>query len=562
VSGLEGSTQYYSDDIHTKDVKALEEQLQALVQSDIKSIAGLEAWLDEERTFMDRIQEAMTGHKIDFYRDTMNQDKRDIYMFDQTNIQPMLLKYQSKLDTKFCSCCFTPELDNSRYGAIRRVRFAKLERFREANIPLLVREKQLGAKYSEIRGAMSVDWKGEMKPYSFGKALLEHPDRSIRATAWRAMAGARRKVKPEVDCVMNELIQLRHQMALNAGYENYREYMFKVKNREYSVQDCYDFHQSVKRHIVPAWNRLADVFRSELRVDTYRPWDSPAKILHAIPYTTVTELLDGVQEMFGETDPYFKERFSFMRENGLLDVESRQGKQQGGFMDPFPATKNAFVFTNFSPSFDAIIALIHEMGHAMNIYLNDDFQEQNWRDEVTELYAHAMELLLLDKLGRFYPDNSEFISAQREELRRALGLLMGPLTRDVFEHWMYTHPDHSAEERDVKFIEISKQFKLSPEDISGFENDIAASWMDTSHYFLHPFYAIEYALSELGALQVLELYRANQESAIAFYKQGASTNFNYSIADIYQRTGIAFDFSEPAVKRTGEFLEGVLAELR
>lgn len=561
MPGLESSTKYYSDDINLKDAEALEKKLQALVQSDIKSTADLEAWLAQERMLIDEIQEAITGHKIDFYRDTMNKAKRDIHMHDHSVIQPVLLKYQAKLDAKFCSCPFTTELDDSRYGAMKRGRLAKQEQFCEANIPLTVREKQLGAKYSEIRGAMSIDWEGGTKPYSFGNALLDHPDRMIRERAWRAMAEARNKVKPEIDKIMDELIQLRHQMARNAGFENYRDYMFRVKNREYSIQDCYDFHKSVERHIVPTWNRLADVFRSELRVDTYRPWDSTAKMLHVIPFTTVTELMDGVQEMFEKTDPYFEERFTFMRENGLLDLESRQGKQTGGFMDPLPATRNTFVFANFSPSFNAIIALIHEMGHAINIYLNGDFQEQNWRDEVTELYSHGMELLLLDKLDSFYPDN-EFKSAQREELRRALGLLIGPLTRDIFEHWMYTHPNHTSQERDEKFLEICKQFKLSPEDTSGLEAEIAASWMDTIHFFLYPFYAIEYSISELGALQLLEIYRDDPEHAVTLYKQGASTNFNYSIADIYQRTGIEFDFSEGVVKRTGAFLESVIEDLK
>lgn len=133
---------------------------------------------------------------------------------------------------------------------------------------------------------------------------------------------------------MNELIQLRHQMALNAGFENYRDYMFKVKSREFSIQDCYDFHNSVERHIVPAWNRLADIFRAELGVEKYRPWDSTAKMLQDNPpFITVAELMDGVQEMFGKTDP-FKQQFTFMRENELLDLDSRQGKQTGGFMDP------------------------------------------------------------------------------------------------------------------------------------------------------------------------------------------------------------------------------------
>jgi oligoendopeptidase F len=79
--------------------------------------------------------------------------------------------------------------------------------------------------------------------------------------------------------------------------------------------------------------------------------------------------MDGVEQMLGKTDLYFQERFWFMRENGLLDLVGRHGKGPGWFCDPLPSTKNAFVFANFSPPFNAAIALIHELGHPMNEYL-------------------------------------------------------------------------------------------------------------------------------------------------------------------------------------------------
>jgi oligoendopeptidase F len=342
--------------------------------------------------------------------------------------------------------------------------------------------------------------------------------------------------------------------------------MFKVKNREYSVQDCYDFHAAVEKYIVPTWNRLSNVFQSELGVDTYRPWDSGAKTLRGAPFSTVTELMDGVQEMLGKTDPYFEEQFKHMRENGLLDLESRQGKSPGGFLSSLRASKNAFIFANIGPSFGAIITLLHEMGHAVNAYMQfltgNDFDEWNIPAEVEELYSHGMELLLLDKLDTFYPDDREFKKAQREELRRAFSLLLGPVSTDLFQHWMYTHPNHTSQERDEKYLEISKRYMDNPVEMSGLESDVASSWIGRIHYFQYPFYAIEYSMSELGALQLLEIYRNDPKKAVALYKQGAGTNLNQSIAVIYQDTGVEFDFSETIVKRTAKFVENVIGELK
>lgn len=565
MSGEVTSTKYYADHSQLQDIQVLEQKFTALVDYDIQSLADFEGWLARERTLSNALQEAMMGHKIDFYRDTTDSDKRDVHRYDQLVISPLLMGYQAALDKKFCDCPWSEELDGRKYGYIRKIRQTKVALFREGNIALAVREQELGSKYSEAMSGRSVLWQGEAKPYPFVRAQLDNSDRAIRETAWRALAKSRSQVKPEVNQLMNELVQVRHQMAVNAGFANYRDYMFKVKNREYSIADCEDFHACVERHIVPAWNRLIDVIQLELGVDTVRPWDSDHKMLQGAPFSTVTELMDGVQEMFVRTDPYFADRFQFMRASGLLDLEARHGKHAGGFMELLPTTKNTFVFANFSPSFDAVIALIHEMGHAVNGYLqfaNDaNFQEQLLREEAAELYSHGMELLLLDKLDTFYTDSRQLKRAQREELRRALGLLIGPLTRDIFEHWMYTHPNHTAKERDEKFLELSKRFRQSPVEMSGLESEVASSWIDTTHYFLHPFYAIEYSMSELGALQLLEISRDDPQRAVALYKQGAGANVNQSIAGIYQDTGVEFDFSERVVQRTAELVECMIAEL-
>lgn len=556
---------YYQELIDLQDVKGLEDQIQSLLNVPIESVSDLENWLNEEKNLMIKIYEAMTGHEVDFYRNTEDPQIKSTYLHDQQVVLPLLMKYEAKLNEKLCNSPYFEQLDEKRYGLMRRVRESKVKLFREENIPLFVKEQELSTKYSEIMGGLTVEWDGEEKPFPFIQSQLDNLDREVREKAYKKVGEAYRKIKPDMDAIMDELVQLRHQIALNAGFENYRDYMFVVKNREYSVQDCYDFHENVEKHIIPAWNRLAEVFKAKLGVDTYRPWDTSAKLMKKAPYTEVEELMDGVSEMLGKTDPYFKDRFDYMRENGLLDLGDRKGKSPGGFCTGLPVSGDTFVFANFSPSFFSLIALIHEMGHAVNGYLQfaehgpiDDHQH---RSEIAELYSHGMELLLLDKLDRFYPDEEDFKSAQREELRRAFTMLFGPLAGDLFQHWIYTNPNHTAKERDEKYFEISKRYGLNPVDTTGFEDVIGMSWIGTLHYFQVPFYNIEYSISMLGALQLLENYRNNPAKAIEDYKKGASADYNQTIAEIYKETGVSFDFSESAVKRTGEFLEKVIEEI-
>ncbi|MGY3717488.1 M3 family oligoendopeptidase [Sutcliffiella cohnii] len=556
---------YYKELINLQDVAGVEAQLKSLLDAPIESASDLEEWLKDEKDLKVKLTEAMTGHRVDFYRNTEDAEIKATFLHDQQNIQPLLMKYEAKLNEKFCESPYVKELDEKRYGLMRRVRESKVKLFREENIPLMVKEQELNTKYSEIMGGLTVEWEGEEKPFPYIQSQLDSLDRDVREKAYRAMGSAIKQIKPEMDAIMDELVQLRHQIALNAGFENYRDYMFVVKNREYTVQDCYDFHENVEKHIIPAWNRLADVFKSKLGVDTYRPWDNTAKLMKNPPYSEVSTLMDGVSEMLKDTDPYFGERFDYMREKGLLDLGDRKGKSPGGFCTSLPVSGDTFVFANFSPSFFSLIALIHEMGHAVNGYLqfseNGPIEDYQHRMEVAELYSHGMELLLLDKLDRLYKEEEDFKSAQREELKRAFTMLFGPLSGDLFQHWMYTNPNHTAKERDEKYFEISKRYGLNPVDTSGFEEAIGMSWVGTLHYFQVPFYNIEYSISMLGSLQLLENYQKDPKAAVEAFKKGAGADYNQSIAAIYEETGVSFDFSEPTVKRMGEFLEKVIQDI-
>lgn len=560
------SLKYYKELIDLKDVEGIEAQFQRLLDISIDSVSDLEKWIEDEKNLRFKIEESLTGHQIDFYRNTEDPDIKSAYLHDQQVILPLVMKYEARLNDKCCESPYFRELDEKLYGLMRRVRESKVKLFREENIPLMIKEQELSTKYSEIMGGLTVEWEGEEKPFPFIESQLDQLDRDVREKAYHLIRSAYRQIKPDTDALMDELIQVRHQIALNAGFENYRDYIFVAKNREYSIEECYDFHENVEKHIIPAWNRLADVFKTKLGVDTYRPWDNTAKLLKNPPYSETSALLDGVAEMLGKTDLFFSERLEYMKEHGLLDLGDRKGKSPGGFCAPLPVSGDTFVFANFSPSFFSLIALIHEMGHAVNSYLQASEQgpleEYQWRAEVAELYSHGMELLLMDKFNQFYTDEEEFKSAQREELRRAFTMLIGPLSGDLFQHWMYTNPKHTAQERDEKYFEISKRYGLNPVDTNGFEKEIGMSWIGTLHFIQYPFYNIEYSMSMLGALQLLENYQKNPQQAVEFFKKGASADYNQSIAAIYKETGVDFDFSEPTVKRMGEFLEKVIQDIQ
>ncbi|MED0948843.1 M3 family oligoendopeptidase [Bacillus mobilis] len=544
----------------------LESKLQSLLERNITSVSELERWLLEELRVNAEVEEEITSSLIAMYRDTNDRNIRDLHMYNQNTFQPLLKRYNAKFDQKLRECPFSNLLDEQKYGFMKKARVVKSKMFNEKNIALFIKEQELITKYREIMSNISINWEGEQKTYAYVKAKLDNHNRAIREKAWYALCEARGAVKIEIDCIMNELVQLRNEIALHAGCNNYSEYAFKQKNRDYSIKECYKLHESIEKYVVPIWEQLGSLSKKNLGVKRYRPWDLTPCNLPKDPFQNVIDLLDGVEEMFQKTDLYFYEKFLHIRNAGFIDVEERENKAPGAACFTLPHSKEVFVYSNFSPSFYAINALIHEVGHAFHFYrqFNNDssMQERYLREEVSELYSLSLELLIMDKLDIFYKQEDEYKEVQRVQLYRALSLLMSSIAGDVFQHWLYTNPNHTPEERDKKYAEICKRYQYSSVDITELENEIGASWLESFHYVQFPFYQIEYAIAQIGAMQLFQIYRKDPEKAIAFFKEGASADWNLTIQEIYEKTGVTFDFSEERIESTASVILDLISELK
>ena len=93
-------------------------------------------------------------------------------------------------------------------------------------------------------------------------------------------------------------------------------------------------------------------------------------------------------------------------------------------------------------------------------------------------------------------------------------------TVDAFQHWIYTHPDHTRDERKAAWRDLLDRFG-GIVDWSGYEEARDHSWHRQLHIFLYPFYYIEYGIAQLGALQIWQRSLTDRAGAVADYKKGA-----------------------------------------
>jgi oligoendopeptidase F len=400
-------------------------------------------------------------------------------------------------------------------------------------------------------------------------AELQSNDRDHRAQVYQLITDARLAACEELDSLFDKLIKGRHQVALNAGFENFRDYQFAALARfYYSPADCKTFHESVKKYIVPISAGLLEERRKQMNLDRLKPWDlsaDPKGRAVLKPFSHADELLKGSIKLFNKLEPYFGECLQTMGEMGYLDLASKEGKAPGGYNYPLYETGVPFIFMNAVGTPRDLVTMVHEGGHAVHSFLTRDLHLTSYKScpsEVAELASMSMELLSMDYWDEFYTDPGELRRAKKEQLEDVLSMLPWIALIDKFQHWIYEHPSHAAEERSKVWVEMLEELSPNLVDWTGFEKMKATQWQKQLHLFEVPFYYIEYGMAQLGAIAVWRNYKMNPSKAIQQFMDALSLGYTAGIPAIYDAAGIKFDFSAAYLQEIAAFVESELDLLR
>lgn len=548
------------------DEKKLEGDFQKLLQREVSSPEDLKNWLvDESKLYADVYEKGGRNYfAFNCYND--NKEIKAAYEHDNEIIQPLLKKYTELLNKFFYNNKYRNDL-GSYYDNLVKIRSNAIELFRKENIDLEVKESKLCTEYFDITGSMSVMWNNEEKTLQQMNVYMKNSDREIRKNAWTLVQNRRLKDSEKLDAIMDSLVKLRNQKALNADCKNFVEYMFKKLGRfSYTPQDCLKLHDSVLKAVVPLVNEIRTNHKKEIKVEAYKPWDMSAvkegeKPLK--PYNNVNELIDGVLKIFKKKDEVFYDTLNKMKNSETLDLESRKSKSPGGFCDVFPISNTSCIFMNEAQSNDDLVTLTHEGGHSVHNTLKANIEIADYREtpsETSELASMSMELLCMDSWDVFYKDEADLKRAKKEHLEGIIEFLPWGVLVDKFQHWMYSNPQHSAEERNKKFGEMAKEFQFQTVDFSGYEDILNNFWKKQLHIFEVPFYYIEYVMAQLGALQIWRNYKKDPKGTIENYKKALSLGNSVSIPEVYAAAGITFDFSEEMINELMEFVKEELAK--
>lgn len=554
---------YLPADFVVKDWASLQPYFEELLQRPVDSSEALQQWLKDLSEVEAAVNEDACWRQIRMTCDTEDKSLEEAFNFFMLEIQPQLQPYADKLNRKLVESPFAKDLDPKKYFTfIRNVR-KNIELFREENIPLQAALNVDSQKFGAIAGKMTVEVNGQEFTLQQAARFLEDPDRTIREDVYRKIANRRLQDKEALNQLYTELLQKRHQVALNAGFENYRDYRFMELGRfDYTKEDCFQFHEAVKLHVMPLVDQIYAAKRKKLGLDTLRPWDveaEPEGIQPLRPFKNGEELLEKTIACFQRLKPFFADCLRKMKEMGHLDLESRKGKAPGGYNCPLAESGAPFIFMNAAGQLDDVTTMVHEGGHAIHSFLTHSLELHGFKEyptEIAEVASMSMELFSMDFWDEFFTSEEELKRAKEQQLERVITIFPWIATIDKFQHWVYENPGHTESERAEAWMRIQDEFTSKELDVSGLDEIRRYGWQRQLHLYEVPFYYIEYGIAQLGAIGLWQQYKNDKDQAITNYISALSAGGTKKLPELFEAAGLKFDFSPAYISGLMQFVKG------
>lgn len=548
---------------------------EALIARDITA-DNVDAWLRDWTAIGELAYEVFARLNVATTVDTTDEVADARIKAFLNGVFPALMTYNNMLNRKLVESGLEP--DN--FAVPLRNLKAEVELFREANLPLIAKERELGLEYDKIIGAQTVEWDGKEITLAQLGPVYQDQDRDRRERAWKLATGRQLQDREALNTLWKQFMDVRGQIAKNADLPDYRAYAWKSLNRfDYSPEDSETFQKAIEDVVVPAARRLYDRKREALGVDRLRPWDiggepsrsggpDPKGRDPLRPYSSIDEMNSTLVAIFEKVDPTLGKHFRTMIDENLLDLDNRKGKAPGGYCTTFAMAKRPFIFMNAVGLHDDVQTLLHEGGHAFHVFESAHLPYLQQGDppiEFAEVASMAMELIaapyLTQSEGGFYSE-ADAARARAEHLENLIRFWPYMAVVDAFQHWVYTNHAAASDPAncDAKWGELWDRFIVGI-DYDGLDDVKVTGWQRKLHIFQIPFYYIEYGLAQLGAVQVWANSLEDQAEAVRNYRKALALGGTATLPDLFAAAGANFAFDAGTLTGAVTLVEHTLKSL-
>lgn len=516
------------------DVKAFEqkfkEQLNAFTSaSTYEEQDKAMTHINKLRSEMDTLSQLVyIRHSIDT-NDEFYKAEQDFFDENGPVIQEYITDYYRALvDSKFRA-----ELEEKWGRQLFQLAELSLKTFNPEIIEDLQLENKLTTEYSKLIASAKIQFEGEERTLSQLVPFQQSTDRDMRKRAMEASSGFMAENEANFDRIYDDLVKVRTKIAKKLGFNNYVDLGYaRMARTDYNAEMVANFRNQVLEHIVPVASKLKERQQNRIDVDQLLYYDEnfAFKSGNATPKGDPDWIVNNGAKMYEELSPETHEFFTFMQENGLMDLVAKKGKQGGGYCTYISEYGAPFIFSNFNGTSGDIDVLTHEAGHAFQVYESRSFEVPEYgfpTYEACEIHSMSMEFFTWPWMDRFFEDEAD--KYRFDHLASGLIFIPYGVTVDEFQHFVYENPDATPAERKQAWREIERKYLPHRNYDDNTYLEQGGFWHKQGHIFNSPFYYIDYTLAQICAFQFWKKMHEDPSAAWADYlhlcRQGGSKSF-------------------------------------
>lgn len=437
-------------------------------------------------------------------------------------------------------------------GHLVRALETTVEPLAPVNSDLRVKVGDLVNRYEKTLASGEVTVDGAKVTLAVARNMQSSDRPEVRREAFEAYRTWFLDHRAELADIYDQMTKLRDEMGRNLGHDNFIPLGYLGMGRtDYGSAEAASFREAVRRYAVPVQRRIYEQQAVKLGTPTLRPWDSAYDPTLTLPagVAPVESQLEKAQRVFDALSPRLAAHFSRMRSEGLIDLENRKGKQAGAYCTSFSDEGRVAIFCNSTGDQEDVGTLMHEMGHAFQGWESQAIEavDLQWpTSDACEIHSMGMEYLAMRHMNEFFSEEHAE-KFRRNRWKDAVELVCYICVVDEFQHWVYENASATPAERDAAWDRIWDVYKEGL-DFSGVEQYKAARWYAQGHIFAAPFYYIDYAIAETGAMQLALIDATDHERALEIYLDLCRIGGTMSVLNIFKTAGLRSPF-DPEVMR-------------
>ena len=379
-------------------------------------------------------------------------------------------------------------------------------------------------------------------------------DEKLRKSSYDKKYEILESLEEELDIIFDKLVKIRTEIASKLKFNSYTDLCFVKMNRiGYTYADLDLLKENVRKYIVPILNTLKEYQKERLNVSNINYYNKNYLFNdgNAQVKISLEEITSNISKILHKYNDKVGLMFDTMLKEGLIDLENRENKSNGGVTTYLPDYKMPTFIKKYMNLEANVTSIFHETGHSIQLYLSRNllFHENRWPTfDICEIHSTSLEFLMYPFLNMFSKEDENKYKIRH--LTSVVSLIVSMCISDDFQKYVYDNPNISIDDRKEYWLYLINKYGIKDNTHSYFDKGI--EWQADINRIDDPFYGIDYAISNICALSFYDRVNNDVESAFSDYFDLCSKGNTLSLKRIIKKYKLNNPFNSNDIKNLSD----------